>query len=486
MSTTVHIPASVSVAGLDESDAETLRKLLNQLNDKLSRNRTRREYYDHKYLLRDFGISIPPTMKSIEAVLGWPAKAVDVLAKRLRPDGFVLPGGNADDLGIREIWDANRLDLEAPQANTSALLHSCAFATVTLGDKGRGEPKVFVAVRSAEHATGLWNRRLRRLDAGLTVVDADENGNPTEMVMYLPGRTATLTKDASGKWSADVRKHRLQRVLMEPLVYQPRLDRPFGSSRLSRPVMTLADASLRTLVRSEVTAEFFSAPQRYAMGADESAFVGPDGKPKGQWASLIGRVWAIGRDEDGNIPTVGQFPQTSMQPHTEQLRMLASLFAGETSLPLSSLGIVQDNPSSAEAIHAAKEELITEAEWAADTLGAGWRRVMLLALMLRDDLTEIEPAWLRLEMRWRDPSTPSKSAIADAVTKQVASGILPPDSPVTYEQLGYDETTVARLTADRRRFEASQRLDALAAAAARVGGEVAAPGPPEADGGDAS
>src|SRR5690606_21227381 len=153
----MQIPHGIRVSGLDDADTDTLRRLIEQLNSKLNRNRLRRTYYDHKYFLRDFGISIPPTMKSIEAVLGWPAKAVDVLAKRLRPDGFVLPGGNADDLGIREIWDANRLDLEAPQANTSALLHSCAFATVTLGDVARGEPQVFVAVRSAEYATGLWN-----------------------------------------------------------------------------------------------------------------------------------------------------------------------------------------------------------------------------------------------------------------------------------------------------------------------------------------
>lgn len=482
----MQIPHGIRVSGLDDADTDTLRRLIEQLNSKSKRNRLRRTYYDHKYFLRDFGISIPPTMKSIEAVLGWPAKAVDVLAKRLRPDGFVLPGGNADDLGIREIWDANRLDLEAPQANTSALLHACAFATVTLGDRERGEPQVFVAVRSAEHATGLWNHRLRRLDAGLSIVDADENGQPTEMVMYLPGRTATLTRDSSGRWVADVRTHKLPQVLMEPLVYQPRLDRPFGSSRLSRPVMTLADAALRTLVRSEVTAEFFSAPQRYAMGADESAFVDASGNPKGAWASIIGRVWAIGRDEDGNVPEVGQFPQTSMQPHVDHLRMLATLFAGETSLPLSSLGIVQDNPSSAEAIHASKEELITEAEWAADTLGAGWRRVMLLALMLRDGLTEVPAEWLRLEMRWRDPSTPSKAAIADAVTKQVQSGILPADSAVTLEQLGYDETTVARLEADRQRAAAQERLSMLAAAAQAARRDPAVAEPERPGGGDAS
>src|SRR5690606_11954723 len=137
---------------------------------------------------------------------------------------------------------------------------------------------------------------------------------------------------------------------------------------------------------------------------------------------------------------------------------------------------------SAEATLASKADRSTEAEWAADTLGAGCRRVMLLALMLRDNLTEVPAEWLRLEMRWRDPSTPSKSAIADAVTKQVASGILPPNSPVTYEQLGYDETTVARLVADQRRAEAAQRLDALAAAASAARANVTTVESPEADG----
>src|SRR5690554_8095435 len=75
---------------------------------------------------------------------------------------------------------------------------------------------------------------------------------------------------------------------------------------------------------------------------------------------------------------------------------------------------------------------------------------MLLALMLRDGLTEVPAEWLRLEMRWRDPSTPSKSAIADAVTKQVQTNILPADSDVTLEQLGYDEATVARRSEERR------------------------------------
>lgn len=461
-------PAPVlPVRGLGEEDRQVLAELVNQLGAKARRNAIRRRYYEAKYALRDLGIAIPPQMRRVDAVLGWPAKAVDAPIRRLKLEGFTLPGTEGDPLGVQEIWAANGLDVEAPQVHTSAALHACAFLAITQGSPDEGEPDVLIIGRSAEDATGLWDGRRRALRAGLSITGRDaETGEPVEMVMYLPGRNVTLVRGDDRRWTADVREHPLPRVLMEPLVYCPRPGRPFGSSRLSRPVMTLTDAALRTLVRSEVTAEFFSAPQRYALGADESAFVGPNGETRGQWEAIIGRVWAIGRDEDGEIPQVGQFPQVSMQPHIEHLRMIATLFAAETSLPVSALGVVQDNPSSAEAIYAAKEELIIEAEWAATSFGAAWRRAMLTALQLRDGVERLPREWLALQPRWRDPSTPSRAAAADAVAKEVGAGILPPDSEVAYERLGYDQPTIDRLLAERRRNQARQQLSALAAAAA--------------------
>src|SRR5690606_19172804 len=149
----------------------------------------RREYYDSQYFLRDFGIAIPPQMRSIEAVLGWPAKAVDAPVRRLRRGGFTLPDASAGDLGVGEVCADNDLDVEAPQAHTWAALHAVAFLTVTRGEVGAGEREVLIAGRSAEDATGLWDARRRGLRAGLSVIERDaEAGQPVEMVMYLPGR----------------------------------------------------------------------------------------------------------------------------------------------------------------------------------------------------------------------------------------------------------------------------------------------------------
>lgn len=454
----------LTVPGLSEEDQATVNQLWRRLSVKRPRHRIRKRYYDSKNALKDLGIAIPPNLRNLDAVLGWPAKAVDKLAERTHLDGFVIPGHSTADLGLDALWLENRLDIEAPQTTISALLHSCAFVAVTLGDVAAGEPKVLVTTHSAEFATGIWDSRRRRLSAALAVVDSDDTGLVSEMYLATPTKIVTMRREGT-RWDVRETPHSLGRVPVEPLVYQPRHGRPFGKSRLTRPVMYLADSALRTVVRSEVTAEFFSAPQRYAMGAKEEAFQDADGRPKGQWESIIGRVWALERDEEGEIPEVGQFPQVNMQPHVEQLRMWAMLYAGETSLPVSALGIVQDNPSSAEAIHASKEDLIIEAEAAATSFGGGWRMAALTALQLRDNTTELPPELLTLRAKWRDPRTPSQAQAADAAAKLVGAGILPPDSEVTYEMLGFDQTTIARLVADKRRAQAQERLTALASAA---------------------
>ena len=154
-------------------------------------------------------------------------------------------------------------------------------------------------------------------------------------------------------------------------------------------------------------------------------------------------------DDQGNDLQVGQFPQISMQPHADQMRMWASLFAAETGLPVGSLGIVQDNPSSAEAIFAAKEDLVIEAEGCAAAFGPAWRRALLTGVQLRDGWAAPPAGLSKLAVRWRDPSTPSRAQATDAVMKQIAAGVLPADSDVAMEQLGYSQTDIERVRAHR-------------------------------------
>lgn len=453
-------PMSVAVANLSAADLDVLRSLVNQWAAKTRRNLLRQKYYDGKNALRDLGISIPPQLKSVETVVGWPAKAVDALAHRIVFDGFVLPGDQEDPYGLTAVFAENNMAVELPQAITSALTHSLVFVSTTHGDVASGEPEVLVQARSALYGTGLWDRRRRGLSSFLSIVDVSEAGMPVEMVLYLPERVGHIARTPGGRWLVEWRPNPVGRVLVEPLIYRPDLDRPFGRSRVSRPVMSITDEAVRTVLRTEVSAEFYTAPQRYALGLDDDAFEG--GKPG--WEAVLGRLFTVSKDEDGDVPTVGEFRQMSMQPHTDMLRSIAARFAAETSLPLSSLGIVQDNPASAEAIFAAKEDLVIEAQDAGQTFGAGLVRVGQNVVLLRDGLDRVPDELRGLQANWQNPATPSVVSAADAVVKQVSAVPWLAESPLILKRMGYTQAEIVQLLADKRRAQGAASLAALIAA----------------------
>lgn len=463
-------------AQLEPADYQLLRDLLAQLRAKRHRNRLRIDYYEMRTLFQDLGIAIPPQLRNLEVAMGWPAKAVDVLARRVKLEGFVLPGGDPDDWGVGVIWSENRMEVEAPEAITSALITPPAFLSTTLGDTAAGEPEVLITMADAMNSTGIWNPARRGLAGALQILAGDQWG-PTRIILLTPVWAIGMTRVDDGtvrRWEVRGTAHGIGRVPVEPLVYRPTLGRPFGSSRISRAVMSITDSAMRTVVRAEVGAEFYSAPQRYLMGADEEMFEGPDGQKKSTWDLVMGRILsapAVRDEETGEVlpaPTVGQFPQISMQPHGDQMRMWASLMSGETGLSMSQLGVVQDNPSSAEAIYAAKEDLVIEAEACGTGFGPAFVRSMLTGIQMRDNLPAVPEELRGLGVRWRDPSTPSRAQATDAVMKQVQAGVLPAASDVALEALGYDDTTIRRIAADRRRANGQGVLQALQAAASGV------------------
>lgn len=435
---------------LTAEEQDMLDRLYKVWNGKLARNQLRKKYYRAQNKLNDLGIAIPPNLKTLETALGWPAKAVDMLATRSRFDGFVYKG---ECEGIDDVLAENNFKLLYQQAVNSELIHSCAFVTVSRG--GEGDPGVLVSAYSAENAAGEWDSRRKRLKCGFTVVEVDEDTKmPTWMNLYTDYAVIEMRKEY-GVWHAERLMHGLGRPLMEALVNRPELDRPMGKSRISRAVMSITDSAIRTALRSEVSAEFFTSPQKYLLGVDDSIFAN-----QSKWEAYIGNILAITKDEEGDVPQFGQLSQMSMQPHTEYMRSLACQFAGETNIPVSSLGIVQDNPSSAEAIRAAENYLIIEAESLNETNGAALRNIGLMVHAIKNGTTieKLSPEELSIQPKFRNPSMPSVASQADAITKQIA--VLPwlAETEVALEELGYNEEQRTRLMADKKRLEAQAVL----------------------------
>jgi hypothetical protein len=465
------------MTNVTNAELDIIRSLFDVWRKKYSRNVLRSAYFDGKVPVKDLGISTPPqVMNRLRAVLGWPAKSVTALAQRNVFDGFVVEGSEQDPFDLLPLLEANRFDAELPQAITSAYKHSCSFITTALGDEQEGDPKVVIMARSAEWSAAIWDKRRRCVAAMLAITNADDQGRPTSLYVDLPEVTITAQRRSSGSWVAERQDKPFKGVLVEPITYDPQLDRPFGRSRISRPVMSITDSALRSVIRGEVAAEFYTAPRMAALGVSQDAF------SKGKWQAAIDRWFALTRDEEGEIPHVQQFPQMTMQPITDQFRAYASQFAGETGLALSSLGIVQDNPPSAEAMYAAEKDLIVEARASNRNIGAALQRMAQRVVMLRDELSEPSDELRRIRANWVNPAFTSPVTAADALVK--LSTVFPwlSESEVALEYAGFTQPEVTRLLADKRRAQSGNRLQALAAigqgAAAGATAPAAAPAAP--------
>lgn len=449
------IPTGLDLT-LNNGDASLLGELLQVWRSKRNMNMTRSVYYDGEAALQDFGISLPPQMRSITAALGWVAKGVNAVTDRSKFEGFVLPDGTDDPFGLEQIMYDNRFRVEFPQAKVSSAVHGCSFITVSEGDVQSGEPEILMLARAADDSAAVWDRRRRRIRGFLSVVDV-ENEVPTVLVMHTPEKVVTLRK-TSTSWVADVRANPLGVVTVAPLVYKPELKRPFGHSRITRAAMGYSDAALRTIVRSEVSAEFYSAPEYFLFGADVAAFVGTD-----KWTALMGRIKALDVEDGADKPDLHRFTGASPQPHTDQLRLWASLFADDQDLEVKFADSA--NPSSADAIFAAKETLITTTRDANDVWGQGAVDAMHFAVMLRDGLTDIPGELRRLSAQSTDPAIVSPSARADAFTKLASSIDGFGSSEVGMQFAGLTQEQIVRFQAEQRRSQAGNRLESLVAAA---------------------
>lgn len=382
-----------------EKGIEYLRR---KLDKKRWRVNVRYKYYEMKNVTRDLGISTPPGLRNWYSVLGWNAKAVDALADRLVFREFA-----EDNFDLNGIYNMNNRDTLFDSAILGALIGSCDFIYIR-EDEG-GNP--VLEVIDGANATGIMDPQTGMLTEGYAVLERDEHERPVVEAYFKPHETWVFR---DGQEAAELFETIAPYPLLVPIVYRPDAKRPFGHSRISRACMEITASAIRTLKRSEISAEFFSFPQRWVVGTS------PDADPLEKWRVTMSSLLEITKDEDGNTPTLGQFAQQSMSPHTEQLRMFASLFAGETGLTLDDMGFPTDNPSSAEAIKAAHENLRLAARKAQRTFATGFVNAGYLAACIRDNYEYRRQQIYLTTPKWYpvfEPDAAMLSSIGDGAIK---------------------------------------------------------------------
>ena len=152
----------------------------------------------------------------------------------------------------------------------------------------------------------------------------------------------------------------------------------------------------------------------------------------------------------------------------------AKLFSGATGVPLNSLGIVQDNPSSAEAIAAQREDVCVAAEDCIESNRVSMRNVALMAMAVAhnttvDGLTDEQRSVIP---HFRNPMRPNLASTADAMSK-IAAAV--PEFALTREYwLGqsFDSSEVESILSQIRTSQARNTALATAQAALARGRQV--------------
>jgi Phage portal protein, SPP1 Gp6-like len=456
-------PTLLRLSVADDDEQRLIEAGLSRLFVVNAANREAQEFYDGSRVVRDLGISTPPSMMNLKVVAGWPGTVVDVLEERLDWLGWCCCSGE-DDFGLADVYAANDLDVESGMAHLDALIFGLSFVVVGTGDDG--EPNPLITPSSPLTTTGIWDARARRLSSALSVtMRMDEIGqiatlygaDPTvtmnigEVTLYQPDYTVTFSNSGGGAWQVIERDdHRLGRVPVVMMPNRARGSRQIGRSEITRSVRYYTDAAARTLRGLEANREFYTVPKLVALNVAEEMFQNPDGQQVSQWSAVQGRLWTLPPTDDPELPQpdVKQFTGAAPTPYVEQIRGYAVLLAAEAGLPTHYLGFPTENPASADAIRAGEARLVKRAERRQVSFGRAWREVGRLALLMRDGA--IPDAFDATMMpRWRNAATPTVASTADAGQKQLGAVPWLSDTDVGLELLGLDDDQISRAMSQR-------------------------------------
>lgn len=464
-----HVPDRIlnipTIRGLSDAENADIAEMCEQIRKVSLRNRERFVYYNAEQSFVNMNVAIPSEFEQYASVLGWNATAVDTLARRIQLDGFVRRGSADRFDGLDPVFRATAFYAQHKMAIQSMLIYGVAFIATL---KTAGIPQV--QAYSARDATGLWDlTRPGRLRCGIAVQEWATFGARSVLVFY-PGQVIKLERPTYGSdWEISRYRTGLPgRVSIHAYRFLPQLDKLWGKSRISRPMISLTRSAARSFLRGEMNGEIYGYPQLYGTNTPPEAAE--------QFRSGMARFFALDfeRDEQGapvkDAPEskIGQVQIGSQQPHLDALRATAMLYAAETQLSPDKLGVIHDNPSSADAIDRADGELNDLADETGRDIDDPTVELMHDVYLLANNLVTVPADIADLACDMRDPGQTTRYSQRMALASLVTAGAVLPGEVVTYEAAGFSKATSIRLAeayaaAEQRKAQQAMAQQALAA-----------------------
>lgn len=450
-----------NVVGLPAELQEKLDNLVTVFNYHKSQNEEKNKYYEGAVTLNDvnLGIALPDSIGKLKIGCEWGSKTVDVLAARSMFDGFVSAKGE-EVAALNDIVENNQLIFQYVKACKDELKFGCTFATLSADKK----LKCKIRFHSPSTAAALWNGEKGRIDCGMAIIDTvpDENEAnvwvPSHINLYTDTDIWEITR-VSNVWYAKRYPHKMGRPLMVPMIWNATNSKPFGRSRIKRPIRALIDGYIRTIANATIALEFDTTPQKYLLGITDAQF---DAVVSDKFKQYVGSIIAATNNPDtGEKPTFGQLAQGSLAPHVEMIRILATQFSAATGLTVTDTGVVNDaNPTSSDAILAQSQTLVLLAEQLNAGNGDALKLIAMMAQAIArnvtlDDLDENE---VSIMAHFKNPAMPSVSVTADAAIKIASTRPEFASTDTFLEMVGFNQADIRRIKAQEQRVRGQQLL----------------------------
>ena len=401
--------------------AEAREEMLDAFDNATRELGSNTSYYESLRRPEAIGVTVPPQMHKLLANIGYPRLYVDSIAARQQVEGFRLGGADDADEELWSWWQANNLDIEAPLGYTDAYIHGRSYITISKPDPkldlGWDPNSPIIRVEPPTRMYAEIDPRINRVSKAIRVAYDKEGNEVQAATLYTPNDTFGWYK-ADGEWQEwFANKHSLGVVPVVPLPNRNKLSDLYGTSEITPELRSMTDIAARILMLMQATAELMGVPQRLIFGIKPEE-IGID-QETGQtfFDAYIARILAF-EDADGKIQ---QFSAAELANFTTALDQIDKKVAAYTGLPPQYLSTAADNPASAEAIRAAESRLIKLVERKNLIFGGAWEESMRIAYRMMKG-GDVPPEMLRMETVWRDPSTPTYAAKADAATKLYGNG----------------------------------------------------------------
>ena len=462
MEAQVYLKDIVDADGITDEARYAVGLLIDEFERHAPHNEMLRRYYDGDVRVGDYGVTAGVDN---DQTCHWPEKAVNDWAERINLEYLTLPE-DVDDSVMLDVVERNNLVDNYNQHVPVKGLYGCMAATVNRARDGHALVRfhgadTFTAIPSPDFTDGV-------VASGLAIARREYTPwskqvmVPTIVNLHLPYNVGEFRQYDEGKWSYE--DGRMAESLPTLYVFAHRrvgTIAPFGRTRITKFVRTLTDDAIRCMFHMQVSGAFYSMAKLWATGLTDEQF---ESMMKDKEKFQLSRILLLTANEQTDRdPKLGQLSGNNPQPFIDELRSLAAQFSGATGVPLSSLGIIQDNPSSAEAIQSGREDICLIAKRDIEADKATLKRVMRAAMAIELSTTTdaLDDGLRDIDAKFSDPILHTLNERSDWALK--VNSVRPSfgQTDVAALAMGIDGADLSSVKADEMQANAAQMMAQL-------------------------